>query len=81
MAFSDQLHIDADMDFQAGVRFAESEMKSVAMEFAEWAVYNSYQLSITGENRGKWFYTYRTSFEYLTTSELFAKFEAERQAK
>ena len=41
MAFSEDLHRDADMDFKAGIEFAESKVEEIAIEFAEYVRNNS----------------------------------------
>ena len=51
--------------FDCGVRFAESEMKQTAMEFAEWCIVHAWEID------------YREQKSH-TISKLFSKFEAER---
>ena len=69
--------------FECGVSFAETELQSIAIEFAEWiseSAYNHYEANdnfqiVIPENL--WHYSLRNG--PMTTSELFAKFMAERQ--
>lgn len=58
----------------AGVRFAESEMKPIAIEFAEWTSENNFERMI-----GLWHHESET--RSYTTSELFDKFLNERSAQ
>ncbi|MBP9790065.1 MAG: hypothetical protein KBD57_05965 [Bacteroidia bacterium] len=61
--------------FTAGVRFAEAELKSVAMEFAEWCSNNNMEIRLVNKNGIKIWFDGNTN---CTTAELFAKFMAER---
>jgi len=36
MAFSELLHSDADIDFRAGLSFAEKKLTSLMFDFVEW---------------------------------------------
>lgn len=63
--------------FQSGVRFAEAELKSIATDFAEWCTINAKPVT-NGKALRYWrLGTYQSSVSY-STSELFAKFMAER---
>lgn len=64
----------AVQDFTAGVRFAESELKQIAIEFAEWTSENNFERMI-----GLWHHESET--RSYTTSELFDKFLNERSAQ
>ncbi len=69
---------DKTIGFTAGVRFAEEELKSVAMEFSEWCAKNKYKYTIHPTDINQFFWTDKYSTCRFTTSELFAKFKAER---
>jgi len=71
--------------FTAGVRFAESEMGQIAQEFAEWCAKNAYSSYESNQinwtiPEGKWCIADQSNVipEFSTTSDLFAKFMAER---
>ena len=51
MAFSEDLHRDADMDFKAGIEFAESKVEYIAIEFADWINNNSYWFDQLARNK------------------------------
>jgi len=67
---------NAITDFTAGVRFAEAELKSVAMDFAEWVELNCSALS-----GNLWEFVKDPNSEVFTSRDLFAKFMAERNIK
>ena len=59
--------------FYSGVRFAEAEMKQQAQEFAEW-INNNRWYAILEDSGLRW---RDGGSQAYTTSELYAKFEAE----
>jgi len=69
--------IASEDDFTEGIWFAESELKSIAIEFAEWLALNGKPTSNSGDLKYWKFGSYQSG-EFYTTSELFAKFMAER---
>ena len=64
--------------FDCGVRFAEAELKQTTIEFAEWCDEQYWSRHHGDKNKDLWYNFDSGMNEYATTSELFAKFEAER---
>jgi len=63
--------------FRIGVQFAETELKQIALEFAEWCV-KLYKPVYKFGLVDYWYLNLTKEIKY-TTSELFDKFIAERQ--
>jgi len=62
------------IDFKAGVNFAETELQNIAIEFAEWVRRNGYH----NEKIGYYSKQTKVLISLYSTSELFTKFITER---
>ncbi len=72
----EELQFFAMADFKAGVSFAETELKQIALEFAEWCGESYIRLHFVWTGK---YSDQRDKSKWVETSELFDKFMAERQ--
>ncbi len=80
-AFQSKKHVKSYQSFLSGVRFAEAELKSVAMEFGKFVAGIDTAHYFWCDIEKVWRTTENDKVIKFTESELFAKFEAERAAK
>lgn len=66
--------VASENDFKSGVRFAETELQLIAIEFSEWFAINKYQYNETY----KYWHDGRITYKSDT---LYAIFMAERQSQ
>lgn len=68
--------------FESGVSFAETELQTIAIEFAEWCCKNEYAIVQTDIDKWEWWkWDGSVVTELFSTTTLFVKFLSERTAQ